>query len=99
MVSIHKAVGVLSCGFVLCLGLAYAVQAENVPAQAATKTTITGELLRIEDGNYFVKAKDGKEVRFHTDKTTQMIGQIKKGDSIEAKVNDQDHAVLVRQTQ
>jgi hypothetical protein len=87
MVSIRKVVGVLSCGFVLCLGLAYAVQAENVPAQAATKM-ITGELFRIEE-----------EVRFHTDKTTQMIGQIKKGDSIEAKVNDQDHAVLVRQTQ
>ena len=98
MVSLHKVVGVLSCGFVLCLGLAYAVQAENVPAQAATKM-ITGELFRIEEGNYFVKAKDGKEVRFHTDKTTQMIGQIKKGDSIEAKVNDQDHALLVRQTQ
>ena len=98
MVSIHKVVGVLSCGFVLCLGLAYAVQAENVPTQAATKM-ITGELFRIEEGNYFVKGKDGKEVRFHTDKTTQMIGQIKKGDSVEAKVNDQDHALLVRQTQ
>jgi hypothetical protein len=98
MISIHKVVGVLSCGFVLCLGLAYAVQAENVPVQAATKT-ITGELLRIEAGNYFVKAKDGKEVQLHTDKTTQMIGQIKKGDSIEAKVNDQDHALLIRQNQ
>jgi Cu/Ag efflux protein CusF len=98
MLSIHKVVGVLSCGFVLCLGLAYAVQAENVPAPAATKT-IMGELFRIEEGNYFVKAKDGKEISFHTDRTTQMIGQIKKGDSIEAKVNDQDHAVLVRQTQ
>ena len=98
MVSIHKVVGVVSCGFVLCLGLAYAVSAENLPAPAAIKT-ITGELFRIEEGNYFVKGKDGKEIRFHTDKTTQMIGQIKKGDSVEAKVNDQDHAVLVRQTQ
>lgn len=98
MISVHKVVGVLSCGFVLCLGLAYAVQAENVPVQAGTKT-ITGELLRIEDGNYVVKAKDGKEVRMHTNKTTQMIGQIKKGDNVEAKVNDQDHALLIRQTQ
>lgn len=98
MISIRKVVGVLSCGFVLCLGLAFAVQAENGLVQAATKT-ITGELLRIEDGNYVVKAQDGKEVRMHTDRTTQMIGQIKKGDSVEAKVNDKDHAVLIRQTQ
>lgn len=98
MISIRKVVGVLSCGFVLCLGLAYAVQAENVPVQAATKT-ITGQLLRIEDGNYVVKAKDGKEVSLHTNKTTQMIGQIKKGDTVEAKVNDQDHALLIRQTE
>lgn len=96
MISIQKVVGVLSCGFVLCLGLAYAVQAENVPVQAAT-TTITGELLRIEDANFIVKAKDGKEVSVHTDKTTQMIGQIKKGDILEAKVNDRGHAMLIRQ--
>jgi nitroimidazol reductase NimA-like FMN-containing flavoprotein (pyridoxamine 5'-phosphate oxidase superfamily) len=43
--------------------------------------------------------KDGKEVRFHTDKATQMIGQMKKGDTIEAKVNEQNHALVIRQTQ
>ena len=58
--------------------------------------TIKGELFRVEDGNYFVKVKDGKEVRLHTDKTTQMIGEIKKGDHIEAKVNDQNHALSIR---
>jgi hypothetical protein len=40
--------------------------------------------------------KDGKEVRLHTDKTTQMMGEIKKGDRIEAKVNDQNHALSIR---
>ena len=98
MISVHKVFGVLSCGFVLCLGLASAVQAENFPVQAAT-TTITGDLLRIEDGNFIVKTKDGKEVSMHTDKTTQVIGQIRKGDSLEAKVNDRGHAMLIRQTQ
>ena len=98
MVSISKIVGVLSCGLVLCLWLSYPVKAENAPASSGSKT-ITGQLLRIEDGNYFVKVKDGKEVRFHTDKTTQMIGQMKKGDTIEAKVNEQDHALVIRQTQ
>jgi hypothetical protein len=60
--------------------------------------TIKGELFRVEDGNYFVKVKDGKEVRLHTDKTTQMMGEIKKGDRIEAKVNDQNHALSIRGT-
>ena len=61
--------------------------------------TIQGELVRVEDGNYFVKVKDGKEVRLHTDKTTQMIGEIKKGDRIEAKMNDQNHALSLRSAQ
>ena len=128
MVSIPKVVGVLSCSFLLCLGLSNAAQAELVPGasdvmktdsqtdrqgfqsdddkqknvddkKGSTRTegakTIKGELSRVEDGNYFVKAKDGKEVRLHTDKTTKMMGEIKKGDRIEAKVNDQNHALSI----
>ena len=129
MVSIHKIVGVLSCGLLLCLGLYNAAQAEHAPApsdlmktdaqsdrqgfqsdddkqmndqmgssRAEGAKTIKGELFRVEDGNYFVKVKDGKEVRLHTDKTTQMMGEIKKGDRIEAKVNDQNHALSIRGT-
>ena len=129
MVSIPKVVGVLSCGFLLFLGLSNAAQAGNVPGasdvmktdsqtdrqgfqsdddkqknvddkkgsnRAEDATTITGELFRVEDGNYFVKVKDGKEVRLHTDKTTQMTGEIKKGDRIEAQVNNQNHALSIR---
>jgi hypothetical protein len=132
MVSIPKVVGVLSCGFLLCLGLSNAAQAGNAPgASDVMKTdsvtdrqgfqsdddkqrnvddkmgsnradgakTIKGELFRVEDGNYFVKVKDGKEVRLHTDKTTKMIGEIKKGDRIEAQVNDQNHALSIRSAQ
>ena len=129
MVSTSKVVGVLSCGFLLCLGLSNAAQAEHAPApsdlmktdsvtdrqgfqsdddkqknvddkkgstRAEDAKTITGELFRVEDGNYFVKVKDGKEIRLHTDKTTQMMGEIKKGDRIEAQVNDQNHALSIR---
>ncbi len=129
MVSMSKIVGVLSCGFLLCLGLSNAAKAEHAPGPSdVMKTdsvtdrqgfqsdddkqknvdnekgsnstegakTIKGELFRVEDGNYFVKVKDGKEVRLHTDKTTQMMGEIKKGDRIEAKVNDQNHALSIR---
>jgi Cu/Ag efflux protein CusF len=132
MVAIPKVVGVLSCGFLLTLGLSNAAQAGNVPAasdvmktdsqtdrqgfqsdddkqknvddkkgstRAEDAKTITGELFRVEDGNYFVKVKDGKQVRLHTDKTTQMMGEIKKGDRIEAKVNDQNHALSIRSAQ
>ena len=130
MVSIHKIVGVMACGFLLCLGLSNAAQAEHAPApsdlmktdaqsdrqgfqsdddkqknvemgntSAKGAKTIKGELFRVEDGNYFVKVKGGKEVRLHTDKTTQMMGEIKKGDRIEAKVNDQNHALSIRSAQ
>jgi Cu/Ag efflux protein CusF len=132
MVSIHKVVGVVACGFLLCLGLSQAAQAEHAPgASDVMKTdtqtdrqgfqsdddkqktvkdekgtnradgakTITGELFRVKDGNYFVKVKDGKKVRLHTDKTTEMMGEIKKGDRIEAKVNDQNHALSIRKAQ
>jgi len=58
--------------------------------------TIKGELFHVADGNYFVKMKDGKEVRLHTDKTTQMMGEIKKGERIEAKVNNENHALSIR---
>jgi len=129
MVPIPKVVGLMSCGFLLCLGLSNAAQAEHPPSpsdvmktdsqsdrqgfqsdddkqknvndekgsnRTAGAKTIKGELFRIEDGNYFVKVKDGKELRLHTDKTTQMTGEIKKGDHIEAKVNDQNHALSIR---
>ena len=129
MVSIPKVVGVLSCSFLLCLGMFSAAQAEHTPAPSdVMKTdsvtdrqgfqsdddkqksvdnekgsnsvkgakTIKGELSRVEDGNYFVKVKDGNEVRLHTDKTTKMTGEIKKGDRIEAKVNNENHALSIR---
>ena len=127
MVSIPKVIGLMSCGFLLSLGLSNAAQAEHAPgpsdvmktdrvddrqgfqtdddkqkndkmdgSSAEGGKTIKGELFRVEGGNYFVKIKDGKEVRLHTDKTTQMRGEIKKGDRIEAKVNDQNHALSIR---
>jgi hypothetical protein len=130
MVSIPKVVGVMSCGFLLCLGLSHAAQADNAAsAQDEMKAdqsdrrqggqevgekqlnngpegsdskggkTITGEVLRVEGDNYFVKGQDGKEVRMHTDHTTQKTGTISQGDRIEAKVNDQNHALSIRSAQ
>ena len=123
MVSIPKVVGVLSCGFLLCLGLSAAAQAENAQdemkaaqpdhrlggqeagkkqlkdpmkgAQSKGDKTIRGEMLRIEGDNYFVKGQDGKEVRLHTDKNTQILRPIQEGDQIEARVNNQNHTLSI----
>jgi hypothetical protein len=65
-------------------------------ASAQGAKTVKGELFRVDDANYFVKTKDGAEVRLHTDKTTNMKGKIKKGDQIEATVNDQNHALSIQ---
>jgi len=62
--------------------------------------TVTGEVLRIEDNDLFVLRFNGKEVRLHLDANTQMTGIIGRGDRIEAKVdevNDQRHALSIRQ--
>jgi hypothetical protein len=65
-------------------------------AEADGGKTIRGELFRVDDADYFVKTKGGTEVRLHTDKTTKMKGKIKKGDQIEATVNDQNHALSIQ---
>ena len=57
--------------------------------------TIKGEVVRIEGDIYFVKGQDGKEIRLYTDKTTQMARNIEPGYHIEAKVNDQNHALSI----
>ena len=59
--------------------------------------TITGEVVRIEGDNYFVKDQDGKEVQVQTDETTQKEKNIiiKQGDWIEAKVTDQNYALSI----
>ncbi|HLA62050.1 MAG TPA: hypothetical protein VK626_07385 [Nitrospiraceae bacterium] len=75
------------------------VNDEKGSDRAKDAKTITGELFRVKDGNYFVKVKDGKKVRLHTDQTTEMIGEIKKGDRIEAKVNNQNHALSIRKAE
>ena len=126
MLSISKIVGLMSCGFLLCLGLSSAAQAgyggsaadEMKAGQSDTKKgaqaaqgkmgdqmksdhpegehMIEGKLVRVEGENYFVKGRDGKEVRVHTDQTTQKIGNIHQGARIEAGMNDQDHALWIR---
>ena len=113
MLSIPKVVGVMSCGFLLCLGLSNC-QSNAGPARDTASTTdemkkdqsdltpvtesIKGEVLRVEGQNYVVKREDGKEVSLHADSTTQTTGDISEGYKIEAEVNAQNHAVSIRST-
>ena len=120
MVSILKIVGVLSCGFVLGLGLSTVTQAaekslaaERMKPDASADrkadlvkpdedtvqgiNTIKGEVLRIKGEHFYVRRSDGKEMHLHTKPTTQMMGEFKKGDHIEAKVTDQNNALSIRQ--
>ena len=109
MVSIPKVVGVLSCGFLLCLGLSTATQAEDrkaaqsernggqadqqdMPVQKLGVHIIQGDVLRMEEGNYYVQQKDGQEVRLQTDHRTQMMRHIEIGDRIVGNVDEQNHA-------
>ncbi len=55
---------------------------------------IQGDVVRVERGRYFVKEKDGKEVRLEADNTTRM-GRIKKGDHIVATVDVEKHALSI----
>jgi hypothetical protein len=58
--------------------------------------TLKGEVLRIKGEHFYVRRSDGKEMHLHTKPTTQMTGEFKKGDRIEAKVNDQNDALSIR---
>ena len=60
---------------------------------------ITGEVLRVEGNDCFIKEQDGKEVRLHIDITTLKARNIEPGEQIEAKVDDQNHALSILSAQ
>jgi len=107
MVSMRKVVGVLSCGFLLGLGLSTAVRAADIEngglatqietsfAEMQKIRVIQGDVLRMEGANYFVKGLDGKEVTLRVDNNTVKTGNLKVGDRIEAKINEQNQALSI----
>ena len=58
--------------------------------------TVRGDVLRVEGDTLLVKRSDGKEVRVHLDETTQMFGYVGPGERVEAKMNEQGHALSIR---
>ena len=116
MMSIPKIIGVMSCSFVLWLGLSNAPQAavsmgsdpcadskggqpnpvkcdENIQQGI---DTVKGYVLRVDFDNLLVYRSDGKKVRLHIDEHTEMSGYIGPGEHIEARVNNQQHALSIR---
>jgi hyperosmotically inducible periplasmic protein len=54
---------------------------------------IQGEVVRVDGENYYVRGQDGKEVSVHADTSTMRTDKIKTGDRVEAKVNEDNHAL------
>ena len=94
MISIPQ-VGSVLCGMVLLLNVSHAATTQ-APNDLTHNRTIMGDVMRVEYAYYFVKEKDGKEVRLHADKTTLMFGQLMQGDRMEAEVTEQNHALRMR---
>jgi translation initiation factor IF-1 len=97
MVPLPKVVGIISCGFLLCLGLSDIASSLDKIGDTVPGKTIKGEVLRIDGDNYFIKnGEDGKVVRLHVDNTTQKKSvRITPGDNVEVKFNDQNHAISI----
>jgi len=63
--------------------------------------TVKGELVRIDGETYSVKKYDGKAAALHVDGNTQIYGNVREGDSIEAKTqklegHDRQHTISIK---
>ena len=63
--------------------------------QLQSGKTITGEVLRVEDPNYFVQGPEDKEGRLRIDPTTPRARSIKPDNRNEAKANHQNDALSI----
>ncbi|HEV8329442.1 MAG TPA: hypothetical protein VGQ08_18370 [Nitrospiraceae bacterium] len=92
MVSISKIIGVMSCGFLLCLGLSnVASSADQLNTGQSDKKMFTvsdkdrfepgkevkGEVVRVEGEKYFVREDGGTVVQMHVDATTEKGAPVK----------------------
>lgn len=78
-----------------------AMEGDGVKREDDTKhgiKTIKGEVFRVKGQHFYVRQSDGKEMHLHAKPTTQMKGELKKGDRIEVEMDDEDNALLIRKT-
>ena len=98
MIGLRQLFGVISCSVLFYGGWGLtdvASSAEN--GINAPAKVIIGKVVRIEGDNYVVKNRDdGKEIRLCVDKTTKRnVGGVTVGDSVMAKLGDQNHVELI----
>ena len=55
-----------------------------------------GDVLRVEYDYVTVQRSDGKELKMHIDEHTEMIGHVGVGQHVEAMLDQQKHALLIR---
>lgn len=68
---------------------------ETESGTSTDSKTITGDALRVEGNDCFIKGQDGKEVRLYIDTTTLKARNIEPGERIEAKVDDQNRVIAI----
>ena len=69
------------------------VDQKNATMQTQMVDLIEGEVVRVDGNNYFVKGQDGKEISLHADTTTMKTKEIKAGDRVEVKIDQNNHAL------
>ena len=90
MVAIPKVVGILSCGFLLCLGLSNAVQAEHAPgASDVMKTDSVTDKQGFQSDDDKQKNVDNKKGSNHADGAKTIKGEL-------SRVEDGNYFVKVR---
>ena len=58
--------------------------------------TVEGDVLQVEFDYVTVQRSDGEALKMHIDESTEMIGYVGRGQHVEAKLNRQKHALLIR---
>ena len=58
--------------------------------------TVKGEVFRVKGQHVHLRRSDGKEIHLHLKPTTQMKKELKKGDRIELKIDDEGNALSIR---
>lgn len=80
------------CVVVLCAGSAQAhAQSMKTPANV-----VQGDVMNIENGEYFIKDRSGHEIALKVDQATQIKERVKVGDRVEAQIGADGHADSIR---
>ena len=69
------------------------VDQKDMSMQTQGVSVIQGEVVRVEGDTYFVRGRDGREISLHADTTTMKTETIKRGDRVEVKIDQHNHAV------